>query len=177
MNFMSKIIKFCTWTVLLGLCISFSSCLKDEEEDKVPNTSSPVGLWALYRVEADIANPAHPEAALLEQAKYAAVNIAVALVPDSITIEFKSDKSIVFTAGDEIQNLGTYSQEGDHYIFTIDGQSSDTNGLFSNGSAIRVAGDVLTVSGSNLDEIDESTGKTYREGGFTKYGVALKFRK
>jgi hypothetical protein len=54
MNFMSKIIKFCTWTVLLGLCISFSSCSKDEEETDRDELSkfrqSLIGKWRLTEV-------------------------------------------------------------------------------------------------------------------------------
>jgi hypothetical protein len=63
---MKKVFKFCSWTVLLALCIGYSSCSKDDEDN-----ASIVGVWYFQSMTVDIiVNPSDPEAASEEKDEF-----------------------------------------------------------------------------------------------------------
>jgi hypothetical protein len=94
------------------------------------------------------------------------------------TIEFKADKSYIFTAMSE-SFTGTYSYEDGHFIMSSEGTDYSEDTYFSEGSSVSIKNNVLTIVENMLDEIYESweDEKTHREAGFTKYEQKVTFKK
>jgi uncharacterized protein YdeI (BOF family) len=164
--------------LFLSLCVGFSSCSKEEEEE----IDSIVGLWAYESITSDIQNPKYQDAVIEEQSKIALAALFLKYV--SFTLEFKSDKSwimlLVYDIGyeqDSQQYRGTYSQEGDHFIMSSDGTSISEDTYISEGSSVSLKGNRLTIVTDQLYEYEDDSHLQYIEKGFTKYDVIVTFKK
>jgi len=157
---------------LLTLSVGFSSCSKDDDKD---DKKGIVGLWKFSEIIADIENPENPELAEMEKTMFQ----ISAMFLHATTIEFKADNTFIFSVtvmGFNQTETGTYSYDGNNLTMKSDeGEESELDDL-SKGT-ITLKNGVLTFEADGLDEIDEKTGQTYREAGFTKYYTKMTFKK
>jgi hypothetical protein len=170
---MRKYLKSSVFILLCAVLLAgLSSCSKNDEGDIV-------GLWVFVNLTSDIRHSADPDAAQSEESMITLISLFL----QGSTLEFKSDKTWVMTAVDEMIS-GTYTYDGDRFTMSANGQTADSALPIANGTSVSIKNDVLTIISDNLDEINsysisghEERTVTYREAGFTKYEVRMTFKK
>ena len=153
----------------VGLAITFSSCKKDDDKDDNKGGTSIVGKWTFDGVGSDIVNPTNPEAE--ESAQLTLVFVEAMM--QGATLDAKSDGTFSITMtfmGESGTSTGKYVKEGDKYTFSMDDEDESEGLLLSLDSHITVKDNVLTIVSNGLDD-------EYREMGFTKYTIHIKFKK
>jgi hypothetical protein len=151
---MKKYFKFVFMALLIALCVGFTSCSKDDEGDIV-------GLWHFVSMTADIQNPSNPE---LEENEKNMFALSAVFVTGS-TIEFKSDGTFVMTVWSQ-SITGTYTNEGDYFSMTANGETIDDTTAVS-----------VTVRDGVLTMVEDLLDAERRSQGFTKYEQTTKFKK
>ena len=167
---MKKVLKFWYLTILMVMCVGLSSCIED---DFGSGDDSIVGLWTFVNLTAEIEHPIKSKAS---EAK--AGLPLVSLLLQGTTIEFKANKTFIFSAdksvgvgffGDEDGTgtvTGTYQKKSNN-IFTA--TVTDDEGTYS--TDITLKNGILSLIS------DESDDEDYKEEGFTKYVVIMNFKK
>ncbi len=160
---------------LFTLNIGLSSCSKDDDDKKNDKQNDIVGLWKFSDVTVDIENPENPELAEMAESMFQ----LAALVLRGVTIEFKTDNTFIFSTpsigGINATETGTYSLDGEKVTMKSNEEDSQMDDL-SEGT-ITLKNGVLIFEANSLNDIDEETGETYKDEGFTKYDTRMTFKK
>ena len=149
---MKKLLGVWCLTMLMVMCVGVSSC-SDELSD-----SSIVGTWVFVNLTADIQ---HPDPEEVDDAKE--MIALISLFAQGSTIEFKADKTFIWTVVGEALNGTYYSDGGNFFIKEMDDDE------LRPGTPITLKNGILTVASDETEY--------YREDGFTKYVLKYNFKK
>ena len=120
-------------------------------------------------IVADIENPQAPQLVEEEKAMIALASIFL----QGTTLEFKANGNVIISAlGQQIEGTCTY--HGNRFTLTVDGETVDSDNMFSSGDYVTLSKGVLTLVS---DQLNGEDGDMYREDGFTKYIVRMTFKK
>jgi len=172
---MKKVLSIWSWAMILALCVGFSSCSNDKDDDGGSGSgTSIVGKWNFVSYTKDIKNPTNPT---LESTNNILFDYErTGDVKSGDYLEITEDEGVYYISYMQRNGgssyVGSFKKEDD-YSIPISLSSSTPSGT------ITVKNGVLTFTADCLDEYNNYpySGKTYREEGFTKFLLTWNFKK
>ena len=145
-----KLKKFLSLLMVAALCVGFTACGGDDDEDTVP--SSVVGTWKFDRLDYDIKSSVPSMENLFKEAFDSGDYDVV-----SHTIVFKEDNTFTTTEGSDVDN-GTYTYSNG--VLTLaheDGEIVKCN-VIANGNTLRLSYSILAelgeLTGMGISKLD-----------------------